>query len=198
MTGRVVHGASVAALVLAAMALGRLVTEAEPDQIAVDPFVSQADVGEPVDLDHAVVEVTSVRGARGVRTPLSATKGAGALVLVETEVRTKHRFTSYLGAQLIDRSGRVLFHDDRHDCTTTLSPLVAIPWRATYCFDVDPDALEGLSFRFTRGDDGVDGSGQRRDAVALVDLGIDAAVAETITEDNEVVDIEASGPKGLS
>ena len=69
---------------------------------------------------------------------------------------------------------------------------------AQYGFDVDPDALEGLAFRFARGEDGVDGSGQRRDAVALIDLGIDAELAQEMSDDDEVVDIEAAGPQGVS
>lgn len=198
MTSRAVRGAGVAAVVLAAMALGRVVTDAEPDQVAADPFVSHGEVGERVDLGYGVVEVTSVRGAKGVATSLRATKPGGEMVLVDVDVRTDHAFTQYLGFELVDRSGRVLFSDSRHDCAGPISPLVGIDWRATYCFDVDPDALEGLAFRFARGEDGVDGSGQRRDAVALIDLGIDAELAQEITADDEVVDIEAAGPQGSS
>ena len=198
MTSRAVRGAGAAAVVLAAMALGRVVAEAGDGQVAAAPFVSRAGVGEPVDLGYGVVEVMSVRGAKGVATPLRATKPGGEMVLVDVDVRTDDEFTQYLGFQLVDRSGRVLFSDSRHDCAGAISPLVGIEWQATYCFDVDPDALEGLAFRFARGEDGVDGSGQRRDAVALIDLGIDAALAQEISDDDEVVDIEAAGPQGSS
>lgn len=198
MIRRATRGAGVAAVVLAAMALGRVVTEAGTGQVAADPFVSRAGVGEPVDLGYGVVEVTSVRGARGVATPLSATKAGGELVLVDVEVRTTLKRTSYQGVELVDRLGRVLFSDGRHDCAANLRPLVGIDWRATYCFDVDPDELEGLALRFTRSPDGVDGSDQRRDAVALIDLGIDGPLARDIAEDDEVVDIEADGPRGTS
>ncbi|SEC82298.1 hypothetical protein SAMN04489844_3060 [Nocardioides exalbidus] len=198
MTHRAVRGAGVAAVVLAALALGRVITEAGADGVAEDPFVSRAGVGERVDLGYGTVEVTAVRGARGVTTPTSATQAGGELVLVDVEVRTEQELTTYAGVQLVDRLGRVLFSDSRLGCAADVRPLVGIDWRATYCFDVDPGTLEGLTLRFARGDDGVDGSGQRRDAVAMIDLGIGADVARDIADDDEVVRVAAAGPRGVS
>jgi hypothetical protein len=62
--------------------------------------------------------------------------------------------------------------------------MTGIRMYAMACFDVPRSALAGSRFRFSLGDYGVNGSGQRRDDLADIDLGIsDADVARWWRQD---------------
>jgi hypothetical protein len=192
----VLRWAGVVAAVVAAMALGRVVTDlASEENSADDPFVVHGEVGETVELEYADVTVTDVRSARSVSNVDMPAQATGRFLLLDLEVTSTQEFTTFLGSWVVDRSGRRFVADHRSaDCPQNISPLVGVPWRATYCFDLSRDAFEDATLVFARSDYGVNGSDVRRDHVAEIDLGIDADEAAALWESEEQVELVTDGP----
>lgn len=170
--------AALAAVVLVAMAVGRVITDTVPvNQLATDPFVRIGAVGTPVTLRYADVEVTGVRAGPHLygAEPVAA---AGQFLLVDLRLVARQESTSLLGFSLIDRDGRRYAPMGRGStCPTNTTAPAGVPWFAVFCFDVPKRALRGMVVEVAKGDYDVDGTGQRRDDLARVDLGIGAAEA---------------------
>jgi len=161
--------------VIAAMALGRVITERVPvDETVVDPFVRSGTVGEQVELRYADVEVTRVRAAPrlyGVD-PIAA---AGRFLLVDLELSAARESTTMLGFYLLDAEGRRYSPTNRgSSCSMNTTVPTGLRWYAMFCFDVPREALEGVRMVVAKGDYGVRASGLRRDDLAEIDLGVDA------------------------
>ncbi len=186
--------AGVAAVVVAAMALGRVVTdvaEAEPPR---DPFVRSAEVGETAGMEYADVRVTAVRSAATLDDGSTVIVPVERFLLVDVEVTSTAELTTFLGHYLVDADGRRFVTEARTGCAENLTPAVGVAWRATFCFDVPRDAVEGMHFVLSRGDYGTNGDDQRRDEVADVDLAIDRAAADELWRTEERVEVDRGGP----
>ncbi|MFC8943476.1 hypothetical protein ACFT1B_35910, partial [Streptomyces griseoincarnatus] len=101
--------------------------------------------------------------------------------------------TTFSGAEVADARGRVFWPTDQADCSLSASAQPGYAWHTTYCFDLPRDALTGATVRLARGDQSEEHAGQRRDAVAVVDLGISKERADELWEATETVSPEAPG-----
>lgn len=163
----------VVAVVIAAMAIGRLLTDHFPDEERLaGPFVRHGTLGETVHLRYGDVRVTGVRVAPRLD-GADAVVAAGRFLIVDLAYRAKGEPRRFLGLEVQDSHGR------RYDVTTrgstcpqNLEGLTGIRMYAMACFDVPRSALAGAKLRFSLGDYGVNGSGQRRDDLAEIDLEI--------------------------
>lgn len=170
--------AGVALLVVAAMAIGRLLTDHFPgDEKVADPFVRHGEVGESVNLRYGDVRVTGVRVAR-MLDGADAAVPAGRFLIVDLAYRATGEPRRFLGLEVRDAHGRRFDPTTRgSSCPQNLAGLTGIRMYAMACFDIPRSALAGARFRFSLGGYGVNGSGQRRDDLAEIDLGISTAEA---------------------
>lgn len=113
--------------------------------------------------------------------------------MVDATWRATQGDTSFSGAEITDRQGRRFWPANLAGCSTSASAQPGYAWRTTYCFDVPRDALAGATVRLARGGQSEDHADQRRDAVAVVDLGITPGEADTLWEAEETVSPEAPG-----
>ena len=175
----------VVAVVIAAMAIGRVLTDHFPDEDQVaEPFVRHGSLGETVHLRYGDVRVDGVRVATRLE-GADAVVAAGRFLIVDLTYRASGEPRRFLGLELRDSQGRRFSPTDRGaTCPTNLEGMTGIRMYAMACFDVPRSALAGSRFRFSLGDYGVNGSGQRRDDLADIDLRIsDADVARWWRQD---------------
>lgn len=182
------------ALVVGAVTAGcALVTYLPQDAGVEAPFIVEGEVGETLDLTYAKLTVTEVRVADTL-TGLSETAAAGGtFVVVDATWRALQGQTSFGGAEVTDQQGRRFWPTNLAGCSTSASAQPGYAWRTTYCFDVPRDALAGATVRLARGGQSEDYAGQRRDAVAVIDLGITPSEVGTLWEAEESVTPEAPG-----
>jgi hypothetical protein len=169
---------SAVAVVIAAMAMGRLLTDhLDGDDALAAPFVRHASVGKTVQLRYADVRVTGVRVARTLD-GADAVIAAGRFLIVDFSYRARKEPQTFLGLELWDELGRRYEPVTRGStCALNVRGSTGVRMYAMACFDVPRSALAGANFRFSLGDHGVNGSGQRRDDLADIDLGISRAQA---------------------
>lgn len=166
--------AGLAAAVIAAMALGQLITDKIPlGEGAIAPFVHEAKVGEKVDLRYADVTVDGIRSAQYIEGADFAVAG-GKFLIVDLEIVGKGEPRLMQGFYIIDSKDRRYELTTRgSSCSLNTTPPTGIRWHAMVCFDLPRQALEGARLNLSQGGYEVNGSGQRRDDMAMIDLGID-------------------------
>jgi hypothetical protein len=174
--------------VIGAVTAGCALVTYVPQETGVDaPFIVEGEVGETLDLTYAELTVTEVRVADTVSGFSEAGAAGGTFIVVDATWRATQGATSFIGAEVNDPQGRRFWPTDLAECSTSASAQPGYAWRTTYCFDVPRDALEGATVRLARGDQAEEHAGQRRDAVAVVDLGITASEADELWEAQETV-----------
>ena len=168
-----VRTSAAAALVIAAMAIGQVLTNHGNDDDALDiPFVRTGTVGETVHLRYGDVRGTGVRIAQRLEGS-DVVIAAGRFVVVDFRVVALGEPRTFAGLELRDSHGRRYAETSRvTGCAPSVTGSTAVPLYAMACFDVPKSALAGATFRLSRGDYGTRGSGQRRDDLADIDLGI--------------------------
>lgn len=177
----------VAVALLAALALGRVIVVATDDKrIADAPFTRHGAVDERVPLDYADVVVRDVTTADTIKKLGRQVTTSATFLVLNIEVTTARETTTYPGPVIRDPSGRTFAVDTYRGCDTGITPVVAVPTPATYCFEVPQDAMEGAVLVFGRGAYGDD---QRRDDVAVIDLGIDDERADELWQDTETLEL---------
>lgn len=182
------------ALVVGAVTAGcALVTALPQDEGLDDPIVVEGAVGETLDLDYAELTVTDVRVADTVAGVAETALAGGTFVVVDVTWRATQQATTFAGAEISDTRGRRYWPAALGDCAGSASAEPGYAWRATYCFDVPQEALAGATVRLARGSQSEDHAEQRRDAVAVVDLGITAGEAPALWEAAETVTPEPQG-----
>ena len=182
------------ALVVGGVAAGcALVTYVPQDTTVEEPFVVEGAVGETLDLTYAELTVTDVRVADTLTGLTEAAAASGTFLVVDATWRATQGETTFSGAEVTDAQGRRFWPTDQADCSLSASAQPGYAWRATYCFDVPRDALEGATVRLARGDQAEEHAGQRRDAVAVVDLDISGQQADELWEAAETVSPEEPG-----
>lgn len=191
---RAASTASTAAFVIAAMGLGRLITDHVPlEASAVEHFTVTSELGQTAALEYAKVTVTGIHVTPTI-TGNPTAKAGGRWLVVDTELVATREPTLMLGFDLVDRQGHRYAHSSRGtDCAINANLATGVPWYGSFCFDVPEAALDGARLRVSRGDYGVDGSGQRRDGLADIDLGIDPADIDTLWAQTEAVDLSPTG-----
>ena len=189
-----IRAAATAAVVIAAMGLGRLITDHVPlDDVADAPFVHTAQAGDTVALDYAEVTVTGIHVTPTVTGDPAAAAG-GRWLVVDTELVATREPTRIRGVWLLDGQDRRYASSSRgSECAINAGLATGVRWYGSYCFDVPKEALEGTRVVVTRGEYSVEGSGYRRDDVADIDLEIPAGDVETLWAQTEPVDVKSSG-----
>ena len=184
-----------AALVIAAMGLGRLLNDHVPLGDSADrPFVSTGQVGRPVTLEYAEVTVTGVHVTPTVMgNPASAS--GGRWLVVDTELLALTRPTPMSGFFLVDAEDHRWIASTRgSECASSASLATGVRHYASFCFDVPRRALDGARLVATRGAWTSHESEFRRDAVAEVDLGIAASDVPGLWGRQAPLDVKESGP----
>jgi hypothetical protein len=174
----------VVAVVVVAMAVGRLLTDHVSDESLNRPFVRHGMVGETVPLRYADARVTGVRVATRID-GADLVVAAGRFLIVDVVTRAKGEPRTYLGLELWDRNGRRYAPSTRGSaCSLNFRGVTGVPLYGMACFDVPKSALAGARFRLSLGGYGVNGSGERRDDLADIDLGISSAEAGRLWAQN--------------
>lgn len=182
--------------VLAAMTLGRVITEGLDDSIVAEaPFARSGAVGRTVELEYGRVTVQGVRAARRLTTYDGGRKASGTFLLIDLDLEATRAATAFSDFRVIDQQGREFVPTDRANCAGFVSAPAGVPWHALLCLDLPQDALEGARLVVSRGNHGVDGSGQRRDDQAVIDLGIDAVRADELWKSRVTYPTAADGPE---
>ena len=173
--------AGLAVVVIAAMALGRVITDhVTVEASAARPFVRTGTTGSAVHLEYADVTATGVRAAPALTgtTPVLA---GGRFLLVDLTVVARSEPTSIQGLYLLDADGHRYVPTNRGTgCATGTQAPTGLPWYVMVCFDVPRRALAGSSIVVARGAYGVKGSDEQRDDQARITLGIDDAGADRL------------------
>ncbi|MCF4122663.1 DUF4352 domain-containing protein [Antribacter sp. KLBMP9083] len=157
------------------------------------PFVVEGPVGETLDLSYAELTVTEVRTADTLESSFEQAVAGGTFLVVDATWRATDGYIVFAGAEVIDAEGRSFWATSRGGCAKGTNSQPGYAWRATYCFDVPRDALAGATLRLARGTHGEDDAGQRRDAVAVVDLGIGQHDVNELWDATEKISIEMPG-----
>jgi hypothetical protein len=171
----------VAALIVAAMAIGRLLTDHFPGQESLDdPFVRSGSLGKPVHLRYGDVRVSGIRAATRID-GADMVVAEGRFLIVDLAYRATGEPRRFLGVELWDRHHRRYVPTTRGStCALNFEGITGVQMYGMACFDVPRSALAGAHFRFSLGDYGVNGSGQRRDDLADIDLGISRVEAQRL------------------
>lgn len=184
-----------AAIVIAAMGLGRLITDHLPTTETADkPFFHDGRVGSPVALDYADVTVTGTHVTPTIMgNPASA--AGGRWLVVDLELMARHSPTSMAGFFLVDANDRRWIASTRGpECATSVNLSTGVRHWASICFDVPKEALTGAQLMATRGVWDSHEAQFRRDDVARVDLGIARSEVEALWARKDAVNVKQAGP----
>lgn len=155
------------ALVLAALSVGRVVTEWLPDGPSpVRPFERHVAVGETAKLRYADVKATRVDGGKQLSTPDEAMLSPCMWVVVEAQVTPTVDHLTFGYAELRTADGAVLTDGNRNiaQCRPT-NP--GIPTHCIYAFEIAAKDLPGATLALGRAIDD-----QRGDDMAVIDLDV--------------------------
>lgn len=186
--------AGLAAVVIAAMALGQLITDKIPlSQGAVAPFVHEAKLGEKVKLRYADVTVKGIRSGKYIDGADFAVAG-GTFLIVDLELIGKGEPHLMSGLYVFDSKNRRYEPTTRgSSCPQNTTPPTGLRWNVMVCFDLSRQALEGAKLNVSQGGYEVNGSGQRRDDMAMIDLDIDKQKAAELWESKLAYESEYAG-----
>lgn len=182
-----------------ALTLGSVVAERLPTatQISVDPIVRTAGQGEPVTLRTGTFTVTGVRASPQVKGVAygPAHKATGRYVAIDVEVLAlgEPRFVATSSARLVATDGRS-FGGPLADAPVCPAYQPGVIGRCTLLFDVDPQALSGMTLQLPAQDDFV-GLGPAILERADIDLGIDEARAATLAAATGTLDLTDGAPR---
>lgn len=176
-------------LVIAALALGRVVTDTWPSGGSdVDAFERSVEVGETAELRFADLTLDGVRGAEVVDDGLEAASTPGAWLLLDLRFVARGRpLLVSPHVVVVDREGRE-FRPDRAGYPWVEAP-TGVPWAWTVAVELPPESLEDAVVRVSAND-----LDDRRDDVAVIDLGIDAERADEIAGSRFTVQTPETGP----
>lgn len=183
-----------AAFVIAAMGLGRLITDHVPLDEAVDkPFVHHSVVGESVALEYADVTVTGIHVTTTIMgNPASA--AGGRWLVVDTELVARNEPVVMAGFFLVDGQDRRYVATNRgSECATSANLSTGVRAYVSVCFDIPQHALTGARLFATRGAWDTHESEFRRDDLADINLGISASEVDALWAQKEAVNVKQSG-----
>lgn len=180
-----VRRAGAVALVLSAMAVGRVVTTAFPanDSLS-DPFLKPGVVGESISLRYADVRAVTVKGSKCVSTPSTGMRTPGVFVVVPMVITTKDKPADVRYAAIVDSRGRTFQAMAGRSAFVPGMAQPGIPRYASAIIEVPVDAVAGARLRVA-----LDGLDQRRDHMADIDLALTRQDADTWVRSTEAVTV---------
>lgn len=181
------------ALVLAALSVGRVVTEWLPDGPSpVRAHERHVDVGETAHLRYADVSVGSVDGGTTLATTTRAMRSPGVWVAVVVDVTPTVDDLTFGYAELRTGDGAVVTGGNRNvrECRSS-NP--GIPTHCIVAFEVSPSALPGSELVLGRAADD-----QRGDDLLVADLGITKADVDRWTARTSIVELAIPTPRASS
>ncbi|EAP98345.1 hypothetical protein JNB_15313 [Janibacter sp. HTCC2649] len=184
------------AFVIAAMGLGRLITDHVPLEESADkPFVHHAAVDERVALDYADVTVTDVHVTPTIMGSPTASAAGGRWLVVDTELLAGRAPVTMAGFFLIDAKDHRWIPSTRaQECEQSVNLSAGVRAYASFCFDIPKHGLEGARLIATRGPWTSHESEFRRDDLADIDLGIAASEVDGLWALTAAVNVKQSGP----
>lgn len=174
--------------VIAAMAVGRLVTDHLPaGGQAQDPFVRTGAVGDRVSTEYADVTVYDVAAADFL-VGIDTIAARGTYLVIDVKAHARHRSSSLRTIELRAPDGTIFGLNERGTaCSGTVWLHTGATTYARLCFDVPTDALAGLHLHLNR--EGALYKGEvARDEVIDIDLGIGEREAEELVDDRVTLD----------
>ncbi len=180
-----------AAFVIAAMGLGRLVTDHVPLDVTADkPFTHTGTVSKVVALDYADVTITGVHVTPTVMGNPASVAG-GRWLIVDTKLVAHHAPVVMGGLFLVDGQDRRYIASNRgSECTTSVGLATEVPSYASVCFDVPKKALAGARLFVTRGSYDSHEGAFRRDDLADIDLGIAASEVDALWAQKDAINVK--------
>ena len=173
------------ALVIAALSVGRVVTEWLPEGPSpIRAHERHARVGEVAHLRYADAKVTEVDGGKQLATTTEAKLSPGVWVTVVVEATPTVDNLTFGYAELRTGDGAVLTQGNRNVRRCRASN-PGVPTSCIVAFEVDPTALPGSSLVLGRFADD-----QRGDDMLVVDLGVARADADRWATRTEPVELD--------
>ncbi|MFT4263525.1 MAG: hypothetical protein QM572_09100 [Nocardioides sp.] len=170
----------IALVLVAALGLGRWIEEAWPSgNLDVRSFERAGEVGHRVSLRYADVRVETVTATTMVASQLYASTTTGVWLVVDATLWAKHEVYDADYWRIVDARGRV-FEVDARSGYALGQATPKVPWHVRIAFELPKGDLPGATLRISRSD-----ADERRDDVAVIDLGIDrdrAAELEAMTD----------------
>jgi hypothetical protein len=170
----------VAVALVAALALGRWIEQAWPSgEMDVRSYERTGGVGDRLSLRYADLRVEGVTASTSLATGSEVAATTGTWLVVDATLWANR--TAFGGGywRVVDREGRV-FDVDQRAGFLVQDATPKVPWHLRVAFGLPKGDLAGTTLRLSA--DEVD---ERRDDVAVIDLGIDAAQAarlDTLTD----------------
>jgi hypothetical protein len=184
-----VGSASVAALLVAALATGQAVERALPgDDDASRPFEKSGVVGEPLRLRYGTIEIGTPDGSTRLDARGRAYSTTGVYVVVPITFTAEREPQSLSYVAIRDAKGRVFeAGSERNPYTMGGSGQPGIPRHTQAAVELPVDAVAGaqLVLALQPNDEN-----HRRDDVAVIDLGLSEADAQAWATDDDGVAVE--------
>lgn len=174
--------------VLAAMAVGRVITDHVPaDGLAQEPFVRNVAVGETAHLEYGEAKVYAVRAADFL-VGIDPVAARGTFLVVDLEARGRHRSSTFKGPQVRAADGTLYGSTTRGtQCASVAELATGATTYTRFCFDVPVGALAGSHLLLDREGSWISGEVNRTEIVD-VDLGITAAEAKRMASARVTLD----------
>lgn len=185
------------ALVVAALALGGVVTSRLPsaDDVTDAPFVRPGVIGTPVELRTGTFTVTDVEASTRIADALgtSLTTGTWVVLHVDVTARREATFLAKKDLRLVTADGRKF--GGYLSMQPTCGPAQpGLPLSCMVAIEAQPDALAGSHLVLPATDHGFLGPDENE--FADIDLGISADKAAELAANTTPIKLSASHPKG--
>lgn len=174
--------------VVAAMAVGRVITDHVPaGGQALDPFIRHVAVGEKARLEYGEATVYSVRSADFL-VGIDPIATHGTFLVIDLEARGRHRSSTFKGPVVRAADGTTYGLTTRGtQCASVAELATGATTYTRFCFDMPVSALAGSHFLLDREGSWIKGEVNRTEIVD-VDLGISAAEAREMGRERVTLD----------
>jgi len=170
-----------------ALTLGRWIDDAWPNrQLDVRPFERVAAVGDRIALRYVDLRIEGVTATKTLATGSGAVITNGTWLVVDATLWAKREWFTGGYWRVIDARGRV-FGVGPRSSFNILHATPKVPWHVRAAFEMPTGDLAGATLRLSPLDDD-----ERRDDVAVVDLGIDEDRAAELDGLTDIVPVQQS------
>lgn len=182
--GRAGALASSAAVVIAALAVGRFVADNVETGITDKPFERHAGVGQKVHLRLGDVTVERVSVADTIVLFRDAFTARGVFLVIDVTARGRGETDTFAGVMLEDSAGRLYGEASaRVSCSGNIQAEPGVTTYARLCFDVPVSVVDDVHLQVANNEPALmGGSGQRRDDLAIIDLGLSPGEATRLVD----------------